>query len=77
MSALPWPVLELAYTCIDWKRGELWLAGELGEFENSEYGEKADMIFPGDGTRGLGFSKAIVGARLLGEKGADVVQRVL
>jgi hypothetical protein len=31
--------------------------------ENSVYGEKPDMIFPGDESKGL--SKAIVGARLI------------
>ncbi len=31
--------------------------------ENSVYGEKVDIIFPGDETKGL--SNAIVGARLI------------
>ena len=39
------------------------MAGEFGDMENSVYGEKDDMIFPGEETRGL--SNAIVGARLI------------
>ena len=38
------------------------MAGEFGDMEKSVYGEKDDMIFPGEETRGL--SSAIVGARL-------------